>query len=75
MRLPNATSAFLDIRKIANYCLDGDHPLGRHKARVFRAALGFIEALPDKFYIVEFLEADGRTRSLETLPIEDLSVR
>ena len=40
MRLPNATSAILDIRKIANYCLDGDHPLGRHKARVFRAALG-----------------------------------
>jgi hypothetical protein len=24
MRLPNATSAILDIRKIANYCLDGD---------------------------------------------------
>jgi hypothetical protein len=40
MRLPNATSAILDIRKITNYCLDGDHPLGRHKARVFRAALG-----------------------------------
>jgi hypothetical protein len=31
--------------------------------------------LPDKFYIVEFLDADGRTRSLETLPVEDLSVR
>jgi hypothetical protein len=40
MRLPNAASAVLDIRKTANYCLDSDHPLGRHKARVFRAALG-----------------------------------
>ncbi|NGO54584.1 DUF4926 domain-containing protein [Mesorhizobium camelthorni] len=34
-----------------------------------------VEALPDKFYIVEFLDADGRTRSLESLPVEDLSVR
>jgi hypothetical protein len=34
-----------------------------------------VEALPDKFYIVEFLDPDGRARSLETLPIEDLSVR
>ncbi len=34
-----------------------------------------VEALPDKFYIVEFLDPDGRTRSLETLPGEELSLR
>lgn len=32
--------AELDVRKLSGYCLDQNHPLGRHKARVFRAALG-----------------------------------
>ena len=40
MRLPNSDRAVLDIRKIEGYCLNPDHPLGRHKARVFREALG-----------------------------------
>lgn len=37
--LPNAGSAVLDIRKLADYCLNPQHPRGRHKARVFRDAL------------------------------------
>jgi hypothetical protein len=39
-RVPNADRAILDIRKIADYCLSSAHPRGRHKARVFREALG-----------------------------------
>jgi hypothetical protein len=39
MSLPNAVDAILDIRKIADYCLNPTHPRGRHKARVFREAL------------------------------------
>lgn len=39
-RLPNADSAAIDPRKLA-YALDPTHPSGRHKARVFRSALGF----------------------------------
>jgi hypothetical protein len=39
-RLPDADQAVLDIRKIESYCLDPSHPRGRHKARVFREALG-----------------------------------
>lgn len=39
-RLPNADAAILDIRKLADYCLNPSHPRGRHKARVFREALG-----------------------------------
>lgn len=38
--IPNADAAVIDRRKIANYVLDPDHRLGRHKARVFAAALG-----------------------------------
>jgi hypothetical protein len=38
--LPNHASAILDLRKLADYCLSAVHPRGRHKARVFREALG-----------------------------------
>jgi hypothetical protein len=38
--VPNADRAILDIRKIEDYCLNPAHPRGRHKARVFRDALG-----------------------------------
>jgi hypothetical protein len=39
-RLPNAERAVLDLRKIEDYCLNPEHPHGRHKARVFRTVLG-----------------------------------
>lgn len=38
--LPHFSSAIVDLRKLRDYCLNPDHPRGRHKARVFRAALG-----------------------------------
>jgi Domain of unknown function (DUF4926) len=38
--LPQSDEALLDIRKIEDYCLNPSHPRGRHKARVFRDALG-----------------------------------
>lgn len=41
MLLPNAERAFIDFRKLADYCLDPTHPVGRHKSVVFRSALGF----------------------------------
>jgi hypothetical protein len=40
IRLPGGDQAILDIRKIEEYCLSPVHPRGRHKARVFREALG-----------------------------------
>jgi hypothetical protein len=40
MRLPNAVNAVVDIAKLRDYCLSPDHPRGKHKARVFAAALG-----------------------------------
>jgi hypothetical protein len=39
-RLPNSERAILDIRKIEDYCLNTEHPRGRHKARLFRELLG-----------------------------------
>jgi len=40
MKLPNADRASVDITKLTGYCLNPLHPRGRHKARVFKAALG-----------------------------------
>ena len=41
MKLPNAERAFVDMRKLSDYCLSTEHPRGQHKARVFRSVLGW----------------------------------
>jgi hypothetical protein len=38
--LPNPEEAVVDLAKLENYCLNPEHPRGRHKARVFASALG-----------------------------------
>ncbi len=40
MKLPGSRDAVVDVRKLRDYCLSPYHPRGRHKARVFTAALG-----------------------------------
>jgi hypothetical protein len=40
MKLPGGDAAIVDIQKLTGYCLNPDHPRGKHKARVF-ATLGF----------------------------------
>ena len=44
MKIPNAERAVVNLVKLSRYCLSPDHPRGRHKARVFAAALGFTVA-------------------------------
>lgn len=40
MRLPNPERTVLDINKLSDYCLNPKHEDGKHKAKVFAAALG-----------------------------------
>jgi hypothetical protein len=40
MRLPGGERAIVDIRKLRGYCLNPLHLRGRHKAGVFRDAIG-----------------------------------
>ena len=40
MKLPNAEHAAVAIETLRDYCLNPEHLRGRHKARVFAAALG-----------------------------------
>lgn len=40
MQLPNSRKAVVELQKLREYSLDTNHPVGKHKARVFQAALG-----------------------------------
>jgi hypothetical protein len=44
MRLPHGERAVCDDAKLRDYCLNPQHPRGRHKARVFQSALGLTAA-------------------------------
>ena len=41
MKVPNDERAFVDMRKLRDYCLSTEHPRGQHKARVFKNVLGW----------------------------------
>jgi hypothetical protein len=41
MKLPNGDRAVVELEKLTDYCLNPDHPRGKHKARVILAACGF----------------------------------
>ena len=56
MKLPNAENAFIDVRKLRDYSLSDSHPVGKHKARVFRSALGLTDADWDRLRVM-ILEA------------------
>jgi len=44
MKLPNGNLAIVDIEKLEAYCLNPEHPKGKHKARVFSSGLGLTAA-------------------------------
>ncbi len=43
MKLPFGVSAVVSLSKLQDYRLNLQHPVGRHKARVFAAALGWTQ--------------------------------
>lgn len=43
MRVPNAENAVVDISKLQDYCLNPNHEVGKHKARVFASVLNLTE--------------------------------
>jgi len=40
MKLPGAPDAIVEIEKLSDYSFSPDHPVGKHKARVFETSLG-----------------------------------
>ncbi len=77
MHLPNADQAVVDLDKLRDYCLNPAHPRGRHKARVFAAALGitaheaawlrtaFLRAARDRPAVPGRADAHGRRYHLD----------
>jgi hypothetical protein len=47
MKMPGGDAAIVDQRKLTGYCLNPEHPRGKHKARVF-AALGYTAEKADE---------------------------
>jgi len=56
MKLAGGADAVVDIAKLRDYCLDPQHPRGRHKARVFLSVLGLGQTDAD-FLRAALLEA------------------
>ena len=40
MKLPGYKLAYIDLRKLRDYCLNPAHPVGKHKVKVFKKRLG-----------------------------------
>jgi hypothetical protein len=53
-KLPNSDKAIIPLEKFAEYALNPKHPSGRHKARVFQAALGL--TIDDAEYLQEIIQ-------------------
>jgi hypothetical protein len=50
MKLPNADCAIIPIEKLIGYCLNPEHPKGKHKAKVFQSVLGITLENADRLY-------------------------
>ena len=63
MKLPHPEKAIIDIAKLRDYSLNLLHPEGKHKARVFAAALGFSDADSEKLraMIVNAISSEDAT--------------
>ena len=65
MKLPEADRVQIDLRKVSDYVLSPMHPVGRFKARVFRA-LGFDQSNLDAFVAeVRRIAAEGDVAEVE----------
>ena len=61
--LPGAEQVVVDIEKLRDYCLNSNHPRGKHKAKVFRSVLGFTES--DAAELKADIESQVRTNPCE----------
>lgn len=67
MKLPHSDKAIIDLKKLSDYCLNPYHPVGKHKARVFKSRLGIgrEDALDLKKQILQALPKTNVTKSFE----------
>ncbi len=68
-QLPNAVRADAPVEKLRDYSLNPEHPVGKHKARVFRSALGFTIEDAERLRDI-VLEAARTLEAVEMTPNE-----
>ena len=56
----NFKKAYIDIRKLEDYCLNEFHPFGKDKAKVFKSLLG-IESKDAELLRIAILDGLGET--------------
>ncbi|WP_088893589.1 DUF6883 domain-containing protein [Leptolyngbya ohadii] len=60
MKLPNGDRAEIPVAKLLSYCLNPDHPSGKHKARVFASALGItVEQVDELRALIAIAAVEG----------------
>ena len=59
MKIPGGEIAIVDRQKLTGYCLNPEHPRGKHKARVF-ATLGFTAENADELRAALLMAAASR---------------
>lgn len=57
MKLPNGERAEISSQKLIGYCLNPEHPRGKHKARVFQSVLGI--GLENVEELLELIQRDA----------------
>lgn len=73
MKLPQADRAVVEFRKLHDYCLNPEHPRGRHKARLFKSALGM--TADDTLELQRLLLSAARTEDAVFLGADDYGQR
>lgn len=62
MKMPDGDAAIADRQRLTGYCLNPEHPRGKHKARVF-ATLGFTAENADALRAALLMAARQRRRA------------
>lgn len=73
MKLPRSSEVVIDVSKVRDYLLNPQHPRGRHKARVFRAALGLVASDAELF--VAWLRSIAASSDADRMTSDQYGVR
>lgn len=69
MKLPNGEQATIPIEKLTQYCLNPNHPSGKHKARVFQSKLGItLETVDRLIPLIQQAAIEGEVVQQEDTP-------
>lgn len=69
MKLPNSAQAEIPMQKLLSYCLNPDHPSGKHKARLFASMLGITAENADTLrQLIQTAAVEGEVAQQATTP-------